>query len=194
MHGFNGYQVTRDNYDVTVMPVIVIDYADRKQTEAINVNGETVKVTDQLQRLWLHFKRFDKEYANNIVKNYKVFWQFIQFEMCRRKLGRHDVFANHSKLKITNSIESLIWHFEHDPIISMVSRQRLIDEQPGIGSVKIWNRQHSLRMGCTFDVGGRTVLSLRFNGPWHTFNGNVFAPAASENESHEDESFRSLLR
>jgi hypothetical protein len=87
MHGFNGYQVTmQGRHEVIQCSVPFVEFQGRKHCKTINVEGTATKVPETVDLVWRHFRRFDKEYANNIVKSYKAVWQFMQFENSRDAL------------------------------------------------------------------------------------------------------------
>lgn len=164
MHGFNGYKVMPSDYNVISMPISFLDLADAKLLEKpVNVDGHCEKVTEQIQKFYIAFRRIDKEFAIEIVKNWKVVREFTRFAVGFRKLERPDSCANVQGHGFDNLIETLAGRFRDSKIIG---------------------KAHKLSFGCDFGItaSGRAALSVHIEGPWHTFREWPVAPAASMDE------------
>jgi hypothetical protein len=81
----NGYNVSDDGYNVTEPPfearyLAFRDIYDRKQTSTVKVNGECIRVPDEIKYFFEFLGTNDPALAALIVRRYKMVRQFLDFE------------------------------------------------------------------------------------------------------------------
>lgn len=154
----NGYNVpSGPSYEVTRVHIAYCYKSDEKLTAVIKVDGENLRVTEQIKKLILGLSQVDDELGRVFAHAIKLAWEVVQFRRSKKRI------------RVITPEWSDYYEKHMQAIISLIE---LPIEKSG----------HQIQI-CIHDELDCWGIGIRFSGPWLCQQGFPLRPVLQEAKS-----------